>query len=96
MKSKSLREFQQNGKKAIQGEHPMLLTNRKGPIGILIPVSSENLSFVQAEAEKIMALQSLKKTWELAKNLDLDQLTLEDIDKEIGTVRLARTKKRKK
>ncbi|MEO5969893.1 MAG: hypothetical protein ABIQ95_08195 [Bdellovibrionia bacterium] len=93
MRAKALRELQQQGEKAISSQEPILLTNRKGPVGVLIPVTQESLPFLQAETEKWMALQSLKKTWALAREVGLDQLSLEEINQE---VKQARRKIRKK
>jgi len=94
MRAKPLRDLQQQGEKAIIGDQPILLTNRRGPVGVLIPVTQDSLPLIQAETEKWMALQSLKKTWALAREAGLDQLTLIDIDREIKQVRRKKNSKK--
>src|SRR4051812_42706687 len=90
MRAKSLRELQQKGEKVISGDQPILLTSRKAPVGALIPVTLNSLPFVQAEAEKWMALESLRKTWALARETGLDQMSSAEIDQEIRQVRKKR------
>jgi hypothetical protein len=82
IKVKSLRELQQKGEKAILGKDVILLTSRKGPVGVLIPVTRETLPVIQSETERMMAIQSLKKTWALARDLKLDQMEQDEIDLE--------------
>ncbi len=94
MRAKPLRELQQQGEKGISGEQPILLTSRKGPVGILIPVTQDSLPLIQAETEKWMALQSLKKTWVLARESGLDQLDLEEINREVRQVRRKKSSKK--
>ena len=94
MQAKTLRELQLKGEKMIADDQPTLITNRKGPVGVLIPVTKESLPLIQAEAEKWMALEALKKTWTLARKAGLDTLSDGEIDSEIKQLR--RKKKLKK
>ncbi len=95
MRSRSLREIQQKGEKAISGIEPLLITTRKGPIGVLMPVTLDSLSFIQREIQKVTALQSLRDSWALAKELKLDRLSDIEINHEVKMVRKILSKKRK-
>ncbi|MGZ3697067.1 MAG: hypothetical protein ACXWPM_06370 [Bdellovibrionota bacterium] len=86
MNAKSLRELQQKGGKAI-GNEPVVVVNRKGPVGVLIPVTSESLPRVQQEVQRMLALESLSETWKLARETGLDRLTDEEIAAEVRAVR---------
>ena len=91
MQTKSLREIQQKGERAIRtGDEPILLTTRKGPVGIFVPVTSESVSYMERDLRKMMALQSLRETWHLARETGLDRLSRAEIDREIGFVRKKR------
>lgn len=86
MNAKSLRELQQKGGKAI-GTEPVVVTSRKGPVGVLIPVTSESLPRVQQEVQRMLALESLSETWKFARKAGLDQMTDEEIEAEVHAVR---------
>lgn len=86
MNAKSLRELQQKGGKAI-GKEPIVIMNRNGPVGVLIPVNSETLFRIQKEVERMLALESLSQTWQLARKAGLDQMTNEEINAEVSAVR---------
>ena len=86
MNAKSLRELQQKGGKAI-GTEPIVVTSRKGPVGVLIPVTSESLPRVQQEIQKMLALESLSQTWKLAQETGLSLMTDQEIDSEVSAVR---------
>ncbi len=96
MRTKSLREIQQQGEKAISGFEPFLITSRKGPLGVLMPVSVESLSYVQKEMQKIAALESLRNSWNLSKENGLDKLSDAEIQKEVKLARKERLKAKKK
>jgi hypothetical protein len=95
MDAKSLRELQQKGDKAI-GSEPVVIVNRKGPVGVLIPVTSESLPRVQQEIQRMLALESLTETWKLAKSAGLDQLSDQEIKTEILAVRKKNNAKSKR
>jgi antitoxin (DNA-binding transcriptional repressor) of toxin-antitoxin stability system len=86
MNAKSLRELQQKGGKAI-GNEPVVVTSRKGPVGVLIPVTSESLPRIQQEVQRMLALESLSETWKLAREAGLDRMTDEEINAEVRAVR---------
>ena len=86
MNAKSLRELQQKGGKAI-GTEPVVVTSRKGPVGVLIPVTSESLPRVQQEVQRMLALESLSETWKLARESGLDRMTDVEIEAEVRAVR---------
>ncbi len=86
MNAKSLRELQQKGSKAI-GTEPIVVTARKGPVGLLIPVTAESLPRVQQEVQKMLALESLSETWKLARETGLDQMSDLEIEAEVRAVR---------
>jgi hypothetical protein len=92
MLAKSLRELQQKGEKAV-GKDPMVLTNRRGPVGILIPVTSETLPYIEREVQKMSAQQSLRKTWATAREHGLDRLSQDEIEQEVVAVRKKRNAK---
>ena len=89
VRTKSLRELQQRGERAIEGDSPLLLTSRKGVVGILLPVNEENLLDIQQDVQRITALQSLRKTWARAREAGLADMAPEDIDEEVKKVRRA-------
>jgi hypothetical protein len=86
MNAKSLRELQQKGGKAI-GTEPVVVTSRKGPVGVLIPVTSESLGRVQQEVRRMLALESLTDTWRLAREAGLDQMSDHEIAAEVQAAR---------
>lgn len=86
MNAKSLRELQQKGGKAI-GSEPVVVTSRKGPVGVLIPVTSESLPRIQQEVQRMLALESLSETWKLAREIGLERMTDEEIQAEVRAVR---------
>ncbi len=87
MKTRSLREIQQKGERAITKNDPVVLTTRNGPIGILIPASLETIADLQRDIQKVLALQSLRETWKLASQKGLDRLSDVEINNEIKAVR---------
>lgn len=89
MRTKSLRELQQKGERALTGDSPLLLTSRKGVVGILLPVTEENVLHVQADVQRLAAMHSLRKTWKRAHKLGLSTLSADDIDHEVRKVRKA-------
>lgn len=89
MIAKSLREIQQKGEKSV-GTEPIVLTNRKGPVGILIPVTEETFPFIQREVRKLTALESLRKTWESARVMKLDRMPESEIQDEVKALRKRR------
>lgn len=86
MNAKSLRELQQKGSKAI-GNEPVVVTSRKGPVGVLIPVTSDSLPRIQKEVQRMLALESLSETWKLAREVGLALMTDEEIQAEVRAVR---------
>ena len=93
--AKSLRELQQKGEKAI-GQDPMIVFNRKGPLGVLIPVTQESLPRIQREIQKMLALESLSQSWKLAQEAGLDQLTENEVASEVRIARNAHAKSKRR
>ncbi len=89
MHSKSLRSLQQQGERSM-GTEPIVLTNRKGPVGILIPVTEESFAFIQREVKKLTALESLRETWESARGSKLDRMPELVIAEEVKALRKRR------
>ena len=97
MKTVPLRDFQREGAKAL-GEafsvEPCLLSGREQEF-VLLPVSAENRSSVLDLAEGLAAIMALRQDQARAVEAGLDQLSMEEIDAEIGEARRA-LKRRKR
>jgi antitoxin (DNA-binding transcriptional repressor) of toxin-antitoxin stability system len=93
MRQVSLREFRTRGSKALgavpQGE-TVLLAGQQGPAYFLVPVVGDVVT-EDRELRRAMARASLRKGWLLAKSSGLDPIDDEEIDREIGLVRSARS-----
>jgi hypothetical protein len=89
MRTIALRELQQKGLKAVNlfAHEPLLLEDRSGPAYFLIPVQKENLETQFLELERAMALSNLHNWQQRALELGLDQMSSEEINEEIKSVR---------
>ena len=89
MHTVALRDLQQNGLKAIDSSsgEPILLQGRSGPAYFLVPAQKTNLEGQLLELERAMALSNLHNWQQKAKELGLDQMSLEDINLEINASR---------
>ncbi len=84
-----MRDFQQKGLKAIEGHSNelLLLEGRGGPAYFLVPVQENNLDGQRQELERAMALANLNSWQQRALELGLTDMTLEEINNEIDSVR---------
>jgi antitoxin (DNA-binding transcriptional repressor) of toxin-antitoxin stability system len=96
MRQISLREFRTRGSKALesvpQGE-TILLSVQQGPAYFLVPVLGD-VAMEDRELRRAMAKASLRESWVHARASGLDQMSEEDIEREIKQVR--RVRKRRK
>lgn len=97
MRQVSLREFRTRGSKALgavpKGE-TVLLAGQKGPAYFLIPVLGDVI-LEDRELRRAMAKASLRKNWRLA-NAAGEDLSDEEIDREIDQVRVVRQRRKAK
>ena len=97
MRQVSLREFRTRGSKALgvvpKGE-TVLLAGQKGPAYFLIPVLGDVI-LEDRELRRAMAKASLLKNWRLAEAAGED-LSDEEIDREINQVRIVRQRRKTK
>jgi antitoxin (DNA-binding transcriptional repressor) of toxin-antitoxin stability system len=97
MRQVSLREFRTRGSKALgvvpKGE-TVLLAGQKGPAYFLIPVLGDVI-LEDRELRRAMAKASLRKNWRLAEAAGED-LSDEEIDREINQVRVVRQRRKTK
>ncbi len=97
MRQVSLREFRTRGSKALgvvpKGE-TVLLAGQKGPAYFLIPVLGDVI-LEDRELRRAMAKASLRKNWRLA-NAAGEDLSNEEIDREIDQVRVVRQRRKAK
>jgi len=97
MRQVSLREFRTRGSKALgvvpKGE-TVLLAGQKGPAYFLIPVLGDVI-LEDRELRRAMAKASLRKNWRLA-NAAGEDLSDEEIDREIDQVRAVRQRRKAK
>lgn len=91
MRQVSLREFRTRGAKALdqvpRGE-TVLLSGQDGPAYFLLPVLGDVAS-EDRELRRAIAKASLRESWRNAKIADLDRISDEEIDREIGQLRAA-------
>lgn len=91
MRQVSLREFRTRGAKALdqvpRGE-TVLLSGQDGPAYFLLPVLGDVAS-EDRELRRALAKASLRESWRNAKSADLDRISDEEIDREIGQLRAA-------
>lgn len=96
MRQVSLREFRTRGAKALEavpkGEM-VLLSGQQGPAYFLVPVLGD-VALEDRELRRAMAKASLRESWRLAQESGLDQMSVEEIDLEIGQVRAARSSRK--
>jgi antitoxin (DNA-binding transcriptional repressor) of toxin-antitoxin stability system len=98
MRQVSLREFRTRGSKVLKSIAPsetILLAGRKGPEYFLVPVLGD-VATQDRELRRAMALASLHRGWQIAKETGADKITDEEIDAEIDAVRTARLRRKKK
>jgi antitoxin (DNA-binding transcriptional repressor) of toxin-antitoxin stability system len=98
MRQVSLREFRTRGSKALKPTTPgetILLAGRNGPEYFLVPVL-EDVATQDRELQRAIALASLRRGWQIAKETGADKITDEEIDAEIDAVRTARLRRKKK
>lgn len=96
MRQISLREFRTRGSKALSavpsGE-TILLSGQHGPAYFLVPVVGD-VAMEDRELRRAMAKASLRMNWALAGVAGQEQMDMDEIDREIDSVRRARLKAR--
>ena len=96
MRQVSLREFRTRGAKALEavpkGEM-ILLAGQQGPAYFLVPVLGDVI-LEDRELRRAMAKAGLRESWRQAQESGLDQMSEEEIDREIGEVRAARRRRK--
>lgn len=98
MRQVSLREFRTRGSKALPSTpagETILLAGRNGPEYFLVPVLGD-IVVQDRELRRAIAKASLRRSWRIARESGLDQLTMEEIDAEIAAVRRARVRRKKR
>ncbi len=98
MRQISLREFRTRGSKALKSAgrtETILLAGRKGPEYFLVPVL-EDIATQDRELRRAMALASLRRGWQIARESGADKITDDEIDAEIDAVRTARLRRKAK
>ena len=97
MRQVSLREFRTRGTKALDavpdGE-TILLAGQKGPAYFLIPVAGDVI-LEDRELRRAMAKASLRKNWRVAEAAG-QNLSDEEIDREVDQVRVVRQRRKAK
>lgn len=96
MKNLALRDFQQKGRLSVDKnqDEPILLTNRSGPVFFLIPVESDNIENQYRELLRAMAQANLRHWQNKAEELEINEMSQEEINAEIAASRKARKKKK--
>lgn len=91
-----LREFQQKGPVALRGisTEPVLLIGRAAKF-FIIPTQGDDVDSQYKEYLKAMAMANLSSWHQRAKETGLSEMTLEEINKEIGSARRQRKAKKK-
>ncbi len=95
MRQVSLREFRTRGSKALEGVphgETVLLTGRQGPAYLLVPVG--DVAMEDRELRRAMAKASLRESWSRAEASGLDEISEEEIDREINQVRGGRLRRK--
>jgi len=90
MRHISLREFRTRGSKALEEVSPgetTLLVGQNGPAYFLVPVVGDVIQ-EDRELRRAMAKASLREGWAMAEAAE--EISEDEIDREIGEVRLAR------
>ena len=97
MRQISLREFRTRGSKALEavpdGE-TVLLSGQDGPVYFLVPVL-EDVIAEDRELRRAMAKASLRKNWSLVEKSN-SSMSVEEIDQEIGKVRMRHVRRKSK
>lgn len=71
----------------LQEEQEVIVTNNGRPIGLLTPLSDENLEETVSAVRRARAGDALRRLQEGARAQGLDRLSIEDIDAEVQEVR---------
>ncbi|TVR17492.1 MAG: prevent-host-death protein [Planctomycetota bacterium] len=83
-----LRELQQRGAKALPQTHdPVVLTGRRGPLYLLVPVDPEHLADQERAVRRALAKTSLRAWQQRAMESGLDMLSDDEIEAEITAAR---------
>jgi antitoxin (DNA-binding transcriptional repressor) of toxin-antitoxin stability system len=89
MRQVSLREFRTRGAKALESVPPgetVLLSGQQGPAYFLVPALGD-VVLEDRELRRAMAKASLRESWRLAEASGADQVSDEEIQREIDQVR---------
>ena len=95
MRQVSLREFRIRGAKALEdvsGGETILLAGQQGPTYFLVPVLGD-VTAQERELRRAMAKASLRESWRIAEDAGLDQMSDEEVEREVRLTRAARPRK---
>ncbi len=96
MRQVSLREFRTRGAKALEavpkGE-TVLLSGQQGPAYFLVPVLGD-VALEDRELRRALAKASLQESWRLAEESGVNQMSEDEIEREIVQVRLAHRRRK--
>lgn len=96
MRQVSLREFRTRGAKALKSvpeNETILLSGQQGPAFFLVPVLGD-VALQDRELRRAMARASLRESWRRAESLGIDNMSMEEIDREIGRMRRERRRRK--
>ena len=96
MQTIPLRDLQLRGTKAVPATHdPVVLTNRQGPLYLLVPADPEHLADQEREIRRALARANLRAWQDRAVEAGLDALSDAEIETEIKAARKARKRSRR-
>lgn len=96
MRQVSLREFRTRGAKALAGVpmgETILLAGQQGPAYFLVPVLGD-VTTEDLELRRAMAKASLREGWRIAEESGLNQMSDEDVQREIDQARVVRSRRK--
>lgn len=96
MRQVSLREFRTRGAKALEGVpmgETILLAGQQGPAYFLVPVLGD-VTTEDLELRRAMAKASLREGWRIAEESGLNQMSDEEVQREIDQARVVRSRRK--
>ena len=96
MRQISLREFRTRGAKALEGVpmgETVLLAGQQGPAYFLVPVLGD-VTTEDLELRRAMAKASLREGWRIAEESGLNQMSEDEIQREVDQARAVRSRRK--
>jgi antitoxin (DNA-binding transcriptional repressor) of toxin-antitoxin stability system len=96
MRQVSLREFRTRGAKALEGVpmgETVLLAGQQGPAYFLVPVLGD-VTTEDLELRRAMAKASLREGWRIAEESGLNQMSEDEIQREVDQARIVRSRRK--